>query len=328
MLSACVIICVSFGFVQTAPLTYDNPFISNYDSVDYNELFRATRNLFPSPTQESVFLRPLEIKSNSNDDDSVYREGNIFFKFPTISSDGSVVVDPLPQSSYFEHGIQSALPLEFGSRPENVPMLWDGKYNLRTSFETDTYEVDQGMAGSQEADLYPFVHTSVPAAMNPVPAVHSLPPVYATHIHETMPSLESRADYDIDVLNPENSELMPPNLRITRSRRDFLEDLAHDAMLNNLLPTMPVPFVRGAERSTSYHASKPVVAQRTGQVAVFPNSKANNCAIPILLRCSPKVVRGTLTGSYAEQSPPVSTGAAYKNNMEQLNSNVFSQVNM
>lgn len=284
------------------------------------------------PTPEAVFLRPLEIKSTSNDDVTVYREGNDFIRLPTGSTDGLVVVDPLPQSSYFEHGIQAALPLEYGSIPQNeaLPTLWDGNYNLRTTYETDpdTYNVDQGIAGSQEADLYPFVYTSVSAALNPVPSVHTLPPV--THIHESMPSLETRADYDIDVLNPENSELMPPNLRITRSRTNYMEELAHDAMMNNLLPTMHVPFVRGAERSPSYQqVSKPVVEQRTGQlIAVFPTSKANNCAIPILLRCSPNVVRGSLTGSYAEQSPPVSSEAAYREDMGQFNSDMFNQVTM
>lgn len=333
-LSACVIIYVSFGFIHSAPLTYENPFYSNYDSVDYNELVRATRNLIPQLAPESVFLRPLEANSNSNDDAS--RDRNDFIRLPTSVPDDMVMLDPLPQSSYFENGIQAALPLEYGSIPQNVlsPILWNGKNNLRTSYETDpdTYDEDQGLAGSQEADLYPFVHTSIPAALNPVPPVHTLPPVYATHIHETMPSLETRGDFDIDVLNPENSEMMPPNLRITRSRRNYLknwrEDLAHDAMLNNLLPTMPVPFVRGAERSPSYQASRPVEQrQGGGQVmAVFPTSKAIDCAIPILMRCSPNLTRGTLTGSYAEQSPQVLTGAAYREDVEQIHSNVFSQV--
>ncbi|KAJ8722569.1 hypothetical protein PYW07_003749 [Mythimna separata] len=335
MLSACVIICVSFGFIHTAPLTYETPFFSNYDSDDYNELVRATRNL-PSQPPESVFLRPLQVNRNSYDDISAYQDSNDFISLPTSVSEDLVVVDPLPQSSYFEHGIQAALPLEYDSIPQNVmsPIIWNGKYNLQTPYETnpDVYEVGQGLAGSQEADLYPFVHTSISAALNPVPPVHALPPVYATHIHETMPSLENRDDFAIDVLNPENSEMMPPNLRVTRSRRDYMEDLAHDAMLNNLLPTMPVPFVRSAERSPSYPASvvarpvlKPVarpvltpVAQRTGQVmAVFPKRKFTDCAIPILMRCSPNFTRGKMTGSYAEQSPQLPS-AAYRDDVKPI----------
>ncbi|KAJ8725774.1 hypothetical protein PYW08_003957 [Mythimna loreyi] len=320
MLSACVIICVSFGFIQTAPFTNEDPFLSNYDG-DYNELVRATRNLLPQAAPESVFLRPLEFKRNSYDDVSEYQDNNDFISLPTSVSDDLAVLDPLPRSSYFDHGIQAALPLEYDSIPQNVlsPILYNGQYNLQTPYEADavTYEVDKGLAGSQEADLYPYVHTSIPAALNPVPSVRVLPPVYATHIHETMPSLENRDNFDIDVLNPENSEMMTPNLRITRSERDFLEDLRHDAMMNNLLPTMPVPFVRSVEKSPSYPVLRPG-AQRTGQVmAVFPRSKINNCAIPILMRCSPNMTRGRLTGSYAEQSPQVPSGAAYRGGVEQ-----------
>lgn len=335
MLSACVLICVSFGFIQTAPLTYKNPFFSNYDSVDYNELVRATRNLIPQLSPEYLFLRPLEVNSHSKDEASIYREGNDFIRLPTSASDDLTVFDPLPQTSYFDHGFKAALPLEYGVTNQNVPsaMVWDGKYNFRPFYDTDpdTYEIDGQNAGSQEDGLYPFVHTSLSAALNPVPKVHKLPPVYATHIHETMPSLETPADFDIDVLNPENSEEIPPNLRNTRSQRNFLKDLTNDAIMKNLLPTMPVPFARGAEKSPSYQVSRHLVpAQRKGQVmAVFPNSKTDKgCAIPILMRCSPNWVRGTMTGSYLEQSPPVTSGAAYRDDVEQYNDNAFMQANM
>ncbi|XP_063892156.1 uncharacterized protein LOC126054294, partial [Helicoverpa armigera] len=311
MLRLCII-CVSFGFIQTAPFAYEDPFIPNYDSVDYNEMVnRPIRDLIMRRDPE-MLLRPLEVRSKSNE--RVYSESDEIIRLPPSSEDFSEL-DSLPKTTYFEHGIQAALPLEYFLNTQNVPspIVWDNQYlPVMDSSNYDVNVLNTDLTGNVDAepyeiDLYPLVHTSVSAALNSVPPVNSLPPAYVAQMDDNMSTLETRADYDIDVLNPENSELMPPNLRITRSRSDFLEDLAHDAMMNNLLPTMSVPFVRGAGRSS---VAQP--AQRMGPVTATYPGASNNCAVPILLRCSPNIIRGTLSNTYLEQSPPVMSGTVYR----------------
>lgn len=314
MLSVCIVICVSFGSIQTASITYNDPFYPNYDSFDYNEIVRAPRNLTPkSGLSESLFLKSFGGNRNVEDANG-YRENNDIIRLPTLPYGDVVLSDPLPRSSYFDHGIQETLPLDYGLITQNVPsqIVWNSKY-LQTPYEIDqdTYEADQTLnaeamnveSDPYEVDLYPFVHTSLSAALNPVPPVHSLPPVHATQVHETMPSLDTRGVYDIDVLNPENAELMSPNLRITRSRReDYLDQLTHDGIMNNILPTMPIPFVRGAESSPSYQV--PQQSQTTGSVrAMYPTRSSNRCALPILLGCSPNMFRGTMSSTYADRVP-------------------------
>uniref|UniRef100_A0A2A4K230 Uncharacterized protein n=1 Tax=Heliothis virescens TaxID=7102 RepID=A0A2A4K230_HELVI len=317
MLRLCII-CVSFGLIRAAPFAYQDPFIPNYDTVDYDGMDRPARNLIMNGDPE-MLLRPLEVNSKSSEQ-RVYSESDEIIRLPPAPSEISdfdeLELDSLPRSTYFEHGIQAALPLEYVLNAQNVPstMLWNNQY--LPIVDSSNYEVnglntdltDNVDAEPYEVDLYPLVHSSMSAALNSVPTLNSYPPpVYASQMDDNMSTLETRADYDIDVLNPENSELMPPNLRITRSRRDYLEDLAHDAMLNNLLPTMSVPFVRGAGR-----ASVPQAARQMGPVTATYPGVSNNCAVPILLRCSPNIVRGTLSGTYAEQSPPVMSGAVYR----------------
>lgn len=318
MLSVCVIISVSFGLTLTSPV-YNNPFYSNYGNVDYDNMVRVARNLMPKPVPESWFLRPLEANINSNDANT-YSDTPSIIRLPT--SGDLTVLDPLPQTSYFEHGIRAALPLEYElmnqkfSSPE-----WNNDY-LRTSYETDMTNAQayQGLnRGSMntdvdpyEVDLYPMVHTSLSAALNPMPPANDVAPVLETEILETMPSLTTRGGYDIDVLNPENSGMMMPNSRL---KRNFLQDLTHEAMMQNLLPTMPVPFTRGAEISPVYYSGSPQSASlgEGAAMAIYPKSAVNTGAIPLLLRCSPNVVRGSLSNGYAEPSPQVA-GVAYREN--------------
>ncbi|CAD0196900.1 unnamed protein product [Chrysodeixis includens] len=209
---------------------------------------------------------------------------------PTVPSGDFVVV---PQVPYIDD--RNVLP--YALNTDNL-QLWRTHY-LQTPYIDQNYE-----AGSMnvdfspyEVDLYPVVHTSLSAALNPVPAVHTLPPVFSTHIHESVPTLEEQRDYDLDVLNPENSELSVPNLRISRSRtHDYMDELRHEAIMSNILPTMPVPYVRGAD---------PYQVPRRGHLpgpllGIYPSGASNDCGLPLLFNCSPDVVRGTMPDAYPD----------------------------
>lgn len=108
--------------------------------------------------------------------------------------------------------------------------------------------------------IYPHLH---PAFMV-LKSMNSLPPVYTPQYTKDL-SLRRSSRSEVD---------------------DFLEQLNHDTIMNNILPTMPFPFLR-----TSNHGESP---QEDLVTAIFPGVANTASAIPILLSCSPKVHQGTL----------------------------------
>ncbi|XP_026724616.1 uncharacterized protein LOC113491696 [Trichoplusia ni] len=292
MLCACVVFCVSFGFIQTVPITYNEPYEVNEDYLnsDYNAIVRAARNLMLNPASESL----LPLGDASHLEDTGIFQHNDVIRLPTVPTVPSGDFFVMPQIPYIDD--RNVLPYVLNA--DNL-QSWRNQYLQTPYIDQPNYETGSMNLESSpyEVDLYPVVHTSLSAALNPVPAIHTLPPVYSTHIHETIPSLEERGDYDLDVLNPENSELSVPNLRISRSRTgDYMDELRHEAIMSNILPTMPVPYVRGTEHyelPQREHFQRPLIG-------VYPNGAANDCALPLLFNCSPGVVRGTMSDAYPD----------------------------
>lgn len=144
--------------------------------------------------------------------------------------------------------------------------------------------------GNYGGVLYPHVHPKLLAAMNQGYTISSLPPVRSTYIHSTYPGL--RQNYDIDVLNSQNAIVLPPNVRPVRmlpsSEEEFLAELEHDAIMNNIIPTMQVRYA-----SSSPYSNEALVSAGPA-IAVFPNAPLSSCAQPILLSCTPKITRGVL----------------------------------
>ncbi|XP_049867555.1 uncharacterized protein LOC126367830 [Pectinophora gossypiella] len=154
--------------------------------------------------------------------------------------------------------------------------------------------------GNYRGVLYPHVHPKLLAAYGSGYAVNSLPPVLSTYIHGLFPQEEyQRTGYDLDALNPQNTGTLPTLVRPSRMLRatdeELMAQLQHDAIMNNILPTMAVPFARYAAPAYSSHRAilaKP--ASPTGISAIFPNAAAGGCAQPILFSCTPRIIRGTL----------------------------------
>lgn len=160
--------------------------------------------------------------------------------------------------------------------------IWlQSPYQVNHYANVGTLGVDVGNYGGV---LYPYAHRNLFAALNPTMPVSRLPPVFTTQIRETTP-------YFVPYLND------LPRTRFTRDDeyQDFLDQLNHDAIMENVLPTMTVPMAR------SYGSQVPPIASPA--IALYPANVAR-CGIPLLLSCSPNISRGVL-GAYKNQAPTV-----------------------
>lgn len=149
--------------------------------------------------------------------------------------------------------------------------------------------------------LYPHVHPKLFAMYNAGYNVNYLPPVHSTYIHGLVPEEDlQKANYELDILNSQNAMVTPEQIRtartITSQDEEILAQLQHDAIMNNILPKMPVSSARLAVAPTSPSSTYPYGSAPDGApaIAVFPYGAGGGCAQPILLSCSPKIIAGTL----------------------------------
>lgn len=144
-------------------------------------------------------------------------------------------------------------------------------------------EYDQSMQNSDMTfEEYPFVN---PSSVGFNQGYTSPVSSFNTRIHGLVPSEDGAQIFNSNIYQ---SQDMPYNLRLARRTSgydEFLVQLAHDAMLNNILPTMP--YVRNSEGYQVAHASAPAMA-------LYPHARFQSCAQPILLSCSPSIHKGTL----------------------------------
>ncbi|XP_073943797.1 uncharacterized protein [Choristoneura fumiferana] len=145
-------------------------------------------------------------------------------------------------------------------------------------------DYDQNMQNSgMTFEEYPFFNPS-PISFNP-----SYPsPVsnYNTRIHGLAPSEDSAQIFNSNIY--QSQDMLPLNLRLARRTSnydEFLAQLAHDAMINNILPTMP--YVRTSEGYQVPYGSRQAIA-------LYPRAGIQSCAQPILLGCSPSIFQGSL----------------------------------
>nr|AON96628.1 VMP32 protein [Bicyclus anynana] len=119
--------------------------------------------------------------------------------------------------------------------------------------------------------INPSVHTSLPYSN--IPPVSSLPPVYARMYGNYLP------------IEPDWMTSQIRRQRKLFDDEDLLKQLEYDAIMKNILPTMPVPLPRDANNITPQSTGIPYVH------ASFPHS-TSDCALPIFLGCTPKVTYG------------------------------------
>ncbi|KAJ2952956.1 hypothetical protein O0L34_g7329 [Tuta absoluta] len=183
-----------------------------------------------------------------------------------------------------------------------------------------------GGDGSYIDMMYPYLYPRLRATYNPGFNVNSLPPVHSTYIHGLVPAEEiQQSIYEENMLRPRRTLYYQPQrfVRMLRTPEDdFMAQLRHDAIMNNIVPTMQVPFARFASLApppppppAPLPVSAPVIAPvpyapvpyapgpygPAGVTALYP-SAGSGCAQPILFSCTPKITKGYLKPSYA---PPV-----------------------
>lgn len=159
-----------------------------------------------------------------------------------------------------------------------------------------------GVEMSNSRDIpYPHVHPKLFAMYNAGYNVNYLPPVHSTYIHGLVPEEDlQKANYELDALNSENAMFRPEQIRMARTihsqDEEILAELQHDAIMNNILPRIPVPSARYAVAPASPSATYAYGSAPDGApaVAIFPYGSGGGCAQPILLSCSPKITPGIL----------------------------------
>lgn len=204
-----------------------------------------------------------------------------------------------PQDPYSEDAVQEYLPTDV--MPPRIPSVpYNPPFNNWTPYDLDYLA---HVPASYNSYNMPYIY---PISM---PSVRSLPPVISTYIHETIPEeVEIDDGFDVNGLS-DNDIYFPPYVRAVRSRdHDFLEQLQKDAIMPNLLPTMPFPYMRSASQP-NYQTP---LDGKTGPVAMFPYGSGSDCALPFLLSCTPKVNRGVLTQNVYGGSPTGSALATYR----------------
>lgn len=80
------------------------------------------------------------------------------------------------------------------------------------------------------------------------------------------------------------------------SDEELLAQLSHDAVMQNILPTMPFPYFRRASIPSTFempHAQ----FHDARTIAMCPNGKITDCAVPLLLTCSFKITQDILSES-------------------------------
>lgn len=200
--------------------------------------------------------------------------------------------DGLPDLSY---------PYPMGMFPPRVP-----SYPYHVPYEKWTkYDVDYS---SQDPMDYRNIYNSynIPYMYNPMPPVRSLPPVMTTRIRENIsPMTENANDIDAD-----NEMHFPPYVRAVRSR-DYLDldQLREDAVMPNIIPAMPFPYMRNAIPSflpsAQYYHSQPSSSyDQSGPVAYFPSAPHSDCAVPLLVSCSPQISYGSLRNVDSGEAGP------------------------
>ncbi|CAG9783880.1 unnamed protein product [Diatraea saccharalis] len=113
------------------------------------------------------------------------------------------------------------------------------------------------------------------AELNPMPPITRLPKV-----------LVNRQDIvGTKRFDPQFYHLTSRVTRDDDDMEEFMKQLAHDANMDNILPTMEVPLAR----SRSYGNEK------SSSVAVYPGN-VNDCGVPILFSCVPNVNIGFISG--------------------------------
>lgn len=213
---------------------------------------------------------------------------------PSTSCTINVSEDNLsPSSSESQEYETQSLPDAAKEHPHVIPA-----YQSDSSGNLKSMGVEVSNSGGV---LYPHVHPKLFAMYNPGYNVNYLPPVHSTYIHGLVPEEDlQKANYELDMLNSYNAMFTPEQIRTARmvhsQNEEILAELQHDAIMQNILPTMPVSSARHAVAPVSPSLTYSYGSAPDGApaIAIFPYGAGGGCALPILLSCSPKITPGIL----------------------------------
>ena len=140
---------------------------------------------------------------------------------------------------------------------------------------------DNSVVRSYNKLSYPYIYPEVFTSFQPYP-VRYIPPVYLQYYYSLSPQ-DMMPNYEV-------SNIRTP--RVLRSNDDFWEQLESDSIMKNILPTMPVPFLR--------NNNQPLIYER----AYLPYGSPD-CALPIMLGCAPKFFYRDHLAKYNREVVPV-----------------------
>ncbi|XP_045491518.1 uncharacterized protein LOC123691261 [Colias croceus] len=106
-------------------------------------------------------------------------------------------------------------------------------------------------------------------------AFHPISPPNSIQFDQIIPQ-------DNTILNEEANKPRYTRSIPDNSKKDIWDQLLHDSMLNNILPTMPIPYV---------HKSSPYLDNAYGpyRPTYGADSNRNGCGVPIYLSCTPRI---------------------------------------
>lgn len=297
-----LIVFTSMGIVLSIPGKHHYP--ASFENVYSTEIVSDEVTEEHKIFKKSIASLPPDFV-NSVDQDETPQESQepCRLTLPTLEDLSAVEI---PQDPYSDDAVQDYLPMEvipprIPSFPYNIPFTKWTPYDINYL----TQESAQDLIAPYNSYNIPYIYS------NPVPSVRSLPPVISTHIHETFPEIPEDNEYDVDSFS-DDEVYFPPYVRVVRSRdEDVLDQLAKDAVMPNILPTMPFPYMRTASvphYQSQYNPSYQKPHQGEQMVALFPAGEGSDCALPFLVSCNLNISPGTLAqnayGGYPVQSAP------------------------
>lgn len=266
------VIYLSIGLVHGIPTNYLQ------SSANIND------NNIPS---ESIKLYEIERKplNNDNVEDAKVSNYHNVIKFSDSDVADFIFESPV-QTSCNHDDDRTGQAMHFDLLNKDRP-IWSGQYPELTQESNQVYVEQEPVKMSMDIFMnnYDDDGDELP---NPILPLDFLPNNYTTYVQMTVP--KAGENNYIDIFKNENNEAQLSNARPNRSEDDeyarIIAELEHDAMLNNILPTMS--FLRDAVDYDKSPAS---------QAAIFPTRTSTGCGLPILLGCKPSVSGGVLIDS-------------------------------
>ncbi|CAB3242473.1 unnamed protein product [Arctia plantaginis] len=279
MFGVFIAIFLSFGLVRGIPTNYVVPLLLPSANINENIITSA---------KPSNNIQEIETLNKKNAEDLQMSNNHNIIKLSDSEAADIIFQTPV-QTSCNQDGVKGVLAIDYDSLYQDKLPMWPDQYPKLAQESNPVYKEQEPVKISMDINMnnYDDDDNELP---NPILPLDFLPNNYPTYVQRTIPFLKAGENHDINILRNQNNEIQLPNMRPNRSEDDeyarIIEQLEHDAMLNNIIPTMS--FVRGA---LDYDNAPALEA------AIFPTRTSTGCKLPILLGCGPNLSGGVLINS-------------------------------